>query len=167
MSTNFKSIKAERTTETRNTHDLETQGTGNIFETIVALAKRSNQVAQSLKTELSEKLEEFVIPTDSLEEVFENREQIEISKYYERLPKPHSIAIKELEEALQGDDKDAIQAKLDALTEASGNLAQKMYAEQADAGQQAGDAEAGAGAKKEDDVVDAEYEEVNDDQKKQ
>ncbi|MBN8413018.1 molecular chaperone DnaK [Halomonas denitrificans] len=76
-------------------------------------------------------------------------------------------AIKELEEALQGDDKDAIQAKLDALTEASGNLAQKMYAEQADAGQQAGDAEAGAGAKKEDDVVDAEYEEVNDDQKKQ
>ncbi|WP_348815170.1 molecular chaperone DnaK [Halomonas sp. H10-59] len=74
-------------------------------------------------------------------------------------------AIKELEEALQGDDKDAIQAKLDALTEASGNLAQKMYAEQADAGQQAGDAD--AGAKKEDDVVDAEYEEVNDDQKKQ
>jgi len=76
-------------------------------------------------------------------------------------------AIKELEEALQGDDKDAIQAKLDALTEASGNLAQKMYAEQADAAQQEGGADADAGAKKEDDVVDAEYEEVNDDQKKQ
>ena len=102
MSTNFKSIKAERTTETRNTHDLETQGTGNIFETIVALSKRSNQVALSLRKELSEKLEEFVIPTDSLEEVFENREQIEISKFYERLPKPHSIAIKELQdESLQ------------------------------------------------------------------
>ena len=98
MSTNFKSIKAERTTETRNIHDLETHGTGNIFETIVALSKRSNQVALSLRKELSEKLEEFVIPTDSLEEVFENREQIEISKFYERLPKPHSIAIKELEE---------------------------------------------------------------------
>jgi hypothetical protein len=51
-----------------------------------------------LKSELAEKLEEFVIPTDSLEEVFENREQIEISKFYERLPKPHSIAIKELQD---------------------------------------------------------------------
>ena len=98
MSTNFKSIKAERTTETRNIHDLESHGTGNIFETIVALSKRSNQVALSLKKELAEKLEEFVIPTDSLEEVFENREQIEISKFYERLPKPHSIAIKELQD---------------------------------------------------------------------
>ena len=77
---------------------METSGTGNIFETIVALSKRSNQVALSLKKELSEKLEEFVIPTDSLEEVFENREQIEISKFYERLPKPHSIAIKELQD---------------------------------------------------------------------
>ncbi|ATJ81153.1 molecular chaperone DnaK [Halomonas beimenensis] len=75
-------------------------------------------------------------------------------------------AASELEEALKGDDKDDIQAKLDKLTEASGNLAQKMYADQAEAAQ---GAEAGseAGAKKEDDVVDAEYEEVNDDQKKQ
>ncbi|MDN3554710.1 molecular chaperone DnaK [Halomonas maura] len=75
-------------------------------------------------------------------------------------------AASELEEALKGDDKDDIQAKLDTLTEASGNLAQKMYAEQGEATQ---GAEAGseAGAKQEDDVVDAEYEEVNDDQKKQ
>ena len=51
-----------------------------------------------MKKELEDKLEEFVIPTDSLEEVFENREQIEISKFYERLPKPHSIAIKELQD---------------------------------------------------------------------
>ena len=51
-----------------------------------------------MKAVLAEKLEEFVIPTDSLEEVFENREQIEISKFYERLPKPHSIAIKELQD---------------------------------------------------------------------
>ena len=55
-------------------------------------------MALSLKKELADKLEEFVIPTDSLEEVFENREQIEISKFYERLPKPHSIAIKELQD---------------------------------------------------------------------
>ncbi|MGM0536793.1 MAG: molecular chaperone DnaK [Pseudomonadota bacterium] len=75
-------------------------------------------------------------------------------------------AAAELEEAIKGDDKDDIQAKLDKLTEASGNLAQKMYAEQGEAAQ---GAEAGseAGAKQEDDVVDAEYEEVNDDQKKQ
>jgi len=73
-------------------------------------------------------------------------------------------AAAELEEAIKGDDKDDIQAKLDKLTEASGNLAQKMYAEQADA---AGEAGGEAGAKQEDDVVDAEYEEVNDDQKKQ
>ncbi|MFP4138009.1 MAG: molecular chaperone DnaK [Halomonas sp.] len=77
-------------------------------------------------------------------------------------------AAKELEEAIKGDDKDDIQAKLDKLTEVSGNLAQKMYAAQAEAGQQAGGEAGDAGAKKpEDDVVDAEYEEVNDDQKKQ
>ncbi|QTF92609.1 molecular chaperone DnaK [Halomonas sp. BM-2019] len=76
-------------------------------------------------------------------------------------------AAKELEEAIKGDDKDDIQAKLDKLTEASGNLAQKMYAAQAEAAQQAGGEAGEAGAKPEDDVVDAEYEEVNDDQKKQ
>ncbi|MHB0774690.1 molecular chaperone DnaK [Halomonas sp. WWR20] len=75
-------------------------------------------------------------------------------------------AISELEEALKGDDQQVIQAKLDALTEASGALAQKMYAEQSD-GAQPGEGQAEAGEKKEDDVVDAEYEEVNDDQKKQ
>ncbi|MFD2191935.1 molecular chaperone DnaK [Pistricoccus aurantiacus] len=75
-------------------------------------------------------------------------------------------AISELEEALKGDDKDEIQKKLDTLTEASGELAQKMYAEQAQAQQGQGAAE-GESAKKDDDVVDAEYEEVNDDQKKQ
>ncbi|MCA1769120.1 MAG: molecular chaperone DnaK [Halomonas sp.] len=76
-------------------------------------------------------------------------------------------AAKELEEAIKGDDKDDIQAKLDKLTEASGNLAQKMYAAQAEAAQQGGGEGQDAGAKQEDDVVDAEYEEVNDDQKKQ
>ncbi|MCE8005027.1 molecular chaperone DnaK [Billgrantia ethanolica] len=76
-------------------------------------------------------------------------------------------AASELEEALKSDDKDDIQAKLDKLTELSGNLAQKMYAAQAEAAQQAGGEGQEAGAKQEEDVVDAEYEEVNDDQKKQ
>jgi len=77
-------------------------------------------------------------------------------------------AITELEEAIKGDDVDDIQKKLDALTEASGQLAQKMYAEQAEAAQQeGGDGAGNTGTKPEDDVVDAEYEEVNDDQKKQ
>ena len=96
MSTNFKSIKADKSTETRDNHSLEQQGTGNLFETIVVLSSRSNQLAVEMKQELNAKLEEFITPTDSLEEVFENREQIEISRFYERLPKPHSIAIAEL-----------------------------------------------------------------------
>mgnify|MGYP001277311458 CR=1 FL=1 len=95
---NFKNVKAERTTITRNTKTLEEKGTGNIFETIVALSRRSDQLSQDLKKELNDKMEEFVIPNDTLEEVFENREQIEISKFYERLAKPPAIAIKELEE---------------------------------------------------------------------
>jgi DNA-directed RNA polymerase subunit K/omega len=96
---NFKNVKAERTTLTRNTEVIEELGTGNLFETIVILSKRSNQLSQDLKKELAAKMEEFVIPNDTLEEVFENREQIEISKFYERLAKPHSIAIKELEDS--------------------------------------------------------------------
>ena len=95
---NFKNVKAERNTITRNTKSLEEKGTGNIFETIVALSRRSDQLSQDLKKELNAKMEEFVIPNDTLEEVFENREQIEISKFYERLAKPQAIAIKELEE---------------------------------------------------------------------
>lgn len=95
---NFKNVKAERNTITRNTKTLEEKGTGNIFETIVALSRRSDQLSQDLKKELNSKMEEFVIPNDTLEEVFENREQIEISKFYERLAKPQAIAIKELEE---------------------------------------------------------------------
>ena len=95
---NFKNVKAERNTITRNTKTLEEKGTGNIFETIVVLSRRSDQLSQDLKKELNSKMEEFVIPNDTLEEVFENREQIEVSKFYERLAKPQAIAIKELEE---------------------------------------------------------------------
>ena len=95
---NFKNVKAERNTITRNTKSIEEKGTGNIFETIVILSRRCDQLSQDLKKELNSKMEEFVIPNDTLEEVFENREQIEISKFYERLAKPQAIAIKELEE---------------------------------------------------------------------
>jgi DNA-directed RNA polymerase subunit K/omega len=69
---------------------------GNLFETVVLLTKRANQVSREMKEELNQKLEEFSTHQDNLEEVFENREQIEISKIYERLPKPHSIAVQEL-----------------------------------------------------------------------
>ncbi|MBI1265860.1 MAG: RNA polymerase Rpb6 [Cryomorphaceae bacterium] len=92
----FKNSKAERTTITRNTFELDEIVGGNLFETLVVLAKRANQVQKSMKEELTGKLEEFATSQDNLEEVFENREQIEISKFYERLPKPQSIAMQEL-----------------------------------------------------------------------
>ena len=72
--------------------------TGNIYETVMIIAKRSNQIAADIKQELSKKLEEFTNYADTLEETFENVEQIEISKYYEKLPKPTLTATKEFEE---------------------------------------------------------------------
>ncbi|EKF55379.1 RNA polymerase Rpb6 [Galbibacter marinus] len=69
--------------------------TNNIYEAISIVSKRANQINGDIKKELIEKLEEFATYTDSLEEVFENKEQIEVSKFYERLPKPHAIAIEE------------------------------------------------------------------------
>ncbi len=69
--------------------------TGNIYETVVILYKRANQIALAEKKELNKKLEDFKNDRDSMEEVFENREQIEISKYYERQPKPSLVAIEE------------------------------------------------------------------------
>lgn len=69
--------------------------TGNIYEAISIIAKRATQINTEIKKELVEKLEEFATNNDSLEEVFENKEQIEVSKYYEKLPKPQSIAVKE------------------------------------------------------------------------
>ena len=72
--------------------------TGNIYETVVVLAKRANQIAIAEKKELTRKLEDFKNDRDTMEEVFENREQIEISKYYERQPKPSLVAIEEFQE---------------------------------------------------------------------
>lgn len=75
--------------------DKISEPTGNIYEAISIMAKRSIQINNEIKKELVEKLEEFATYTDSLEEIFENKEQIEVSKYYERLPKPHALAIQE------------------------------------------------------------------------
>lgn len=87
-------------TVTRKLVDLDTP-TGNIYESINIIARRANQIATELKTELNRKLADFSAPTDnSVEETFENREQIEISRYYERLPKPAIIATQEF---LDGD----------------------------------------------------------------
>lgn len=91
----FKNSTAEKTTITRDLIDLEAN-TGNIYESIVMISKRSNQINVDLKEELTQKLQEFASSTDNLEEIFENREQIEISKFYERLPKPVAIAIDEM-----------------------------------------------------------------------
>ena len=94
----YKNSTAAKTTITRNTNELYEKVEGNLFETVVLLNKRTFQIAREMKEELSQKLEEFGSNQDNLEEVFENREQIEISRHYERLPKAHCIAIQELEE---------------------------------------------------------------------
>ena len=91
---NFKTTNAELSTITRDLKEIEDK-TGNIYESCVAIAKRSNQIAVELKEELVNKIQEFASTTDNLEEVFENREQIEISRFYERLPKTNAIALKE------------------------------------------------------------------------
>lgn len=93
----YKKTKAAQSTIPRNL-DVLVQETGNIYETVMILAKRANQISSELKEELNQKLQEFASYTDNLEEIFENREQIEISKFYERLPKPTLIAFQELEE---------------------------------------------------------------------
>lgn len=93
----YKNSTAERTTITRDVVELEGI-TGNVYETLVAISKRANQVNVELKEELHSKLDEFASSTDNLEEIFENREQIEVSRFYERLPKPVAISIQEVEE---------------------------------------------------------------------
>lgn len=82
------------TTVTRNVRLLD-KGTDNIYESLVIISKRANQISNNMKEELHGKLAEFASSNDNLEEIFENREQIEISKYYERMPKPTLIAIDE------------------------------------------------------------------------
>jgi DNA-directed RNA polymerase subunit K/omega len=93
MSTSKKN-QPESTTITRDLNMLET-ATGNVYESITIISKRANQISSEIKEELSGKLEEFTSHSDNLEEVFENREQIEISKHYEKMPKPSLLAINE------------------------------------------------------------------------
>jgi DNA-directed RNA polymerase subunit K/omega len=95
MSSITKSTTAEKSTITRDTVEFE-KTTGNIYESIVIMSKRSNQISADLKEELTSKLQEFASTQDNLEEVFENREQIEISKHYEKMAKPVSLAIEEM-----------------------------------------------------------------------
>ncbi len=81
-------------------HDLVelAEQTGNIYETVAIISKRANQIAAELKSDLDGKLQEFATLTDNLEEISENREQIEISRYYEKMPKPSLIATQEYED---------------------------------------------------------------------
>jgi len=96
----YKKTNAENTTVTRDLRALDSK-TGNVYEAISIVSKRANQIGSEIKEELTSKLAEFASHTDNLEEVFENREQIEISKFYERLPKPSDIAVQEyLEEKI-------------------------------------------------------------------
>jgi DNA-directed RNA polymerase subunit K/omega len=91
---NYKQTTAEKDTITRNTADLEVISS-NIYESLNIISKRADQITVEIKEELSQKLEAFALPSDNLEEIFENREQIEISKFYEKLPKPVAIALEE------------------------------------------------------------------------
>ena len=93
----YKKTNAPTNTVTRNLMEL-CEDTGNIYETVAIIGKRANQIAAEMKNDLSKKLQEFASYTDNLEEIFENREQIEISKFYERIPKPVLIATQEFED---------------------------------------------------------------------
>ena len=90
----YKKINASTNTITRDLSDFRDK-TGNVYESIAIMGKRANQISVDIKEELKKKLDEFSSSSDNLEEVHENREQIEISRYYERLPKPALIATQE------------------------------------------------------------------------
>lgn len=91
---NYKNTNAEKSTVTRDL-DILSDKSGNIYKSLIAISKRSNQISSDMREELTKKLAEFASTTDNLEEIFENREQIEISKFYESLPKPVAIAVQE------------------------------------------------------------------------
>ena len=93
----YKKSKAPVNTVNRNIMDIS-KDTGNIYESVAIIAKRANQISVQIKEDLSKKLAEFASYNDNLEEVFENREQIEISRYYEKLPKPTLLATQEFVE---------------------------------------------------------------------
>ena len=90
----YRNSNAANSTKTYNKLEIENP-TDNIYEAISIIAKRSGQINSEIKKELHDKLDEFATHNDSLEEIFENKEQIEVSKFYERLPKPHALAVRE------------------------------------------------------------------------
>ena len=92
--TKYRESKAALTSKTYDKNEME-GNVENIYEALSIIAKRSTQINLDIKKELHEKLEEFATHNDSLEEIFENKEQIEVSRFYERLPKPHAMAIEE------------------------------------------------------------------------
>ena len=93
----YKRSNAPLNTVTRDVIKLS-QDTGNVYETVCIIAKRANQIAVEMKKDLEKKLQEFASMSDNLEEISENREQIEISRYYEKLPKPTLIATQEFKD---------------------------------------------------------------------
>ena len=93
----YRKTNAPSNTVTRDMMKLSAD-TGNVYESVMIIAKRANQISVEMKQDLEKKLQEFASYADNLEEIFENREQIEISKYYERLPKPVLIATQEFED---------------------------------------------------------------------
>ncbi len=92
--TKYRESKAPASTSTYNKETIEAE-TQNIYEAISIISKRATQINLDIKKELHEKLDEFATHNDSLEEIFENKEQIEVSKFYESLPKPHALAVEE------------------------------------------------------------------------
>ena len=92
--TKYRESKAAISSVTYDRNEMEKE-VGNIYEALSIIAKRSIQINLDIKKELHEKLDEFATHNDSLEEIFENKEQIEVSRFYERLPKPHAIAVEE------------------------------------------------------------------------
>ncbi|MBQ0119486.1 MAG: DNA-directed RNA polymerase subunit omega [Bacteroidales bacterium] len=90
----YKSIKAPKNTMTRDMNEL-TEKVGNVYETVAIISKRANQISNALKRELDSKLADFAVPQDALDDSFENKEQIEISRSYEKMPKSTLIATQE------------------------------------------------------------------------
>ena len=90
----YKKVKSDQEAVTRDIRNFSS-GTNNIYETVVILSKRANQIGLEIKDELNRKIEEFATTQDNLEEIFENREQIEIARFYEKLPKPTLISVHE------------------------------------------------------------------------
>lgn len=90
----YKKSQAARTTVTRNLNEIDAP-TENVYEALVMIARRADQINDEIREELHDKLEEFATHTENLEEIFENKEQIEVSKFYESLPKPTALALQE------------------------------------------------------------------------